>query len=235
MEQKTGSITREVLTYEHGQFLTRRRELVDEVSWRIFIDGREAAKLSCSPWGLEEAAVGCLFTEGYIKTASEIREVQLLKESGIIAVETAEADAEKILSGEPLSIMAEEIMSLAAALEDSSQLFHRTGGVHCAALASRHELLVRREDVSRHAAVDKLAGACLQQGIPMEDRILVFSGRVPGEILHKAAAMGCSMVIARSAPTDHACRLAEQEGIVLVGFAREDGFNIYTHPERVIR
>lgn len=232
MDLRKGSIARDVISYENGSFLTRRRELVDEVHWRIWLNGRQIGRISGSPWELEEAAVGYLYTEGHIH--GESCRLTVSEDTGVIAVETGEdAPSEEEAPAEPLKLTAAEVMELAAELEGSSQLFRRTGGVHCAALASGRKLLVRREDVSRHVAVDKVAGACLQRGISMKDKVLVFSGRVPGEILQKAAAMGCAMVIARSAPTDYACRLAEEKDVTLIGFAREDGFNIYTHPERV--
>ena len=97
----------------------------------------------------------------------------------------------------------------------------------------RSQFLVRREDAGRHAAVDKALGACLRQKIPYRGMVLVFSGRVAGEIAQKAADMGCAAIIARSAPTDHACSITEQAGITLIGFARDDRFNIYTCPQRV--
>ena len=91
-----------------------------------------------------------------------------------------------------------------------------------------------KEDISRHVAVDKVVGDCLLRKIPMKDGILVFSGRVPVEILQKVGAMGCSVLIAKSAPTNYSCRLAQQLGITLIGFARDETFNIYSHPERIL-
>ena len=127
----------------------------------------------------------------------------------------------------------EEVIALSNGLEEGSRLFRRTGGVHTAVLAKDGQFLVRREDVSRHAAVDKALGACLRQQIPHCGTVLVFSGRVAGEIAQKAADMGCAAIIARSAPTDYACAIAKEAGITLIGFARDDRFNIYTCPQRI--
>ena len=68
----------------------------------------------------------------------------------------------------------------------------------------------------------------------MKDGILVFSGRVPVEILQKVGAMGSSVMIAKSAQTKYYCRLAKQLGITLIAFARDETFNIYSHPERIL-
>ena len=118
-------------------------------------------------------------------------------------------------------------------LEEASGLFKRTGGVHCAALADADGFLAYEEDISRHAAVEKLAGACLEAGISMKNRILVFSGRVPGDIVQMASDMGCGLIIARSAPTALACDMARERGITLIGFARGGAFNVYSCPHRI--
>ena len=127
-----------------------------------------------------------------------------------------------------------EVLTYSRELEERSVLFHRTGGVHCAALVHHGTFLSYKEDISRHVAVDKVVGDCLLRKIPMKDGILVFSGRVPVEILQKVGAMGCSVLIAKSAPTNYSCRLAQQLGITLIGFARDETFNIYSHPERIL-
>ena len=86
-----------------------------------------------------------------------------------------------------------EVLTYSRELEERSVLFHRTGGVHCAALVHHGTFLSYKEDISRHVAVDKVVGDCLLRKIPMKDGILVFSGRVPVEILQKVGAMGCSV------------------------------------------
>ena len=83
--------------------------------------------------------------------------------------------------------------------------------------------------------MEKLMGACARQKVDPKGKCIVFSGRVAAEILEKAALLGASTVIAVSAPTSRACRLAEEKGILLIGFARGDSFNVYTFPERVIQ
>ena len=126
-----------------------------------------------------------------------------------------------------------EVLTYSRELEERSALFHRTGGVHCAAFVRNGVFLSFKEDISRHVAVDKVVGDCLFRKIPMKDGILIFSGRVPVEILQKVGAMGCSVLIAKSAPTNYSCRLAQQLGITLIGFARDKTFNVYSHPERI--
>jgi len=113
--------------------------------------------------------------------------------------------------------------------------FERTGGIHAAALVSPEgALLVVREDVGRHNAVDKVVGWAARQGrIPLAGHALLVSGRISYEIVQKALAARIPLVAAVSAPTSLAVRLAEQAGLGLVGFLRGPGFNVYGRRERV--
>jgi FdhD protein len=127
------------------------------------------------------------------------------------------------------------VLGLPDALRASQAAFERTGGLHAAALFETDGRLVAiREDVGRHNALDKLIGSRVQaHEIPLWDRILMVSGRVSFEIVQKAAVAGIPIVCAVSAPSDLAIRLAQRLGVTLVGFLRDDGFNIYAHDGRI--
>ncbi len=127
------------------------------------------------------------------------------------------------------------ILALPDLLRAAQQAFDQTGGLHAAALFTpRGELIEIREDVGRHNALDKLVGSQLLAGaLPLHDRILMVSGRVSFEIVQKAAVAGIPILAAVSAPSDLAVEAADRLGVTLVGFLRGDGFNVYSHDERI--
>jgi FdhD protein len=120
-------------------------------------------------------------------------------------------------------------------LRERQSVFERTGGLHGAALfAADGSLVAVREDIGRHNAVDKLVGRAAMDGrLPLHDHLLMVSGRVSFEIVQKALAAGFPIVAAVSAPSSLAVRLAQESNMTLVGFLRDEGFNVYAGADRV--
>ena len=120
-------------------------------------------------------------------------------------------------------------------LRTAQPVFDATGGLHAAALfAGDGSLLVAREDVGRHNAVDKVVGWAAREGrLPLRGHLLMVSGRISYEIVQKALAARIPLVAAVSAPSSLAVELAVEANMALVGFLRGDGFNVYGNRERV--
>jgi len=132
-----------------------------------------------------------------------------------------------------ISVKADEISKLMKEFHKLSELFRATGGVHCAALSDGKEILVFREDVGRHNAVDKVFGYLYLDNESLDDKILFTTGRISSEIVMKSNNAGVQIIISRSAPTLKGIELAEKNNITLIGFARRNNFNIYSGFERV--
>lgn len=139
-----------------------------------------------------------------------------------------------LMEGEP-KVSKETILLLPDTLRKSQEVFDSTGGLHASAIFNTQgEMLLLREDVGRHNAVDKLAGASLMNNlIPLNKHIILFSGRASFELVQKSAMMNIAIMAAVGAPSSLAVSLAEEAGMTLIGFLRQDRFNIYTHNERI--
>ena len=129
----------------------------------------------------------------------------------------------------------EKIIELPERLQSAQETFAKTGGLHAAAIFdAKGKLLVLREDVGRHNAVDKVIGWGFLQGkLPFDTHVLLVSGRASFEILQKALAARVPIVCAVSAPSSLAVEFARESGQTLIGFLRGETMNIYSHPDRI--
>jgi FdhD protein len=214
----------------------------------IIVDHEALVTLLCSPEKLEYLAAGFLYSEGLIKGKADIGGVVLDEKRGVIEIATAEPgnmtkdmvyrriigssggrgisppaiDYRNVES--TLTITPVEIFGLIEEFIHRSEVYESTGGVHSAALCDSRHIIVFSEDIGRHNAIDKV----------FEDRIVVTSGRVSSEIVHKVVKRDIPMLISKSAPTNKGVELAADVGITLIGFVREGRMNVYTHNRRVV-
>lgn len=133
------------------------------------------------------------------------------------------------------SVDREVLPTLTPTLRAAQETFDATGGIHASGLFdTTGHLILMREDVGRHNALDKVIGAsAAADSLPLHDRILLVSGRVSFELVQKAAMAGIPILAAVGAPTDLAVDTASALGMTLVGFLRGDRYNVYTRPDRL--
>lgn len=137
---------------------------------------------------------------------------------------------------DPLRLTPALLAALPERLREAQRVFDRTGGLHAAALfAADGELVVVREDVGRHNAVDKVVGHAVRNGmLPLRESILMVSGRASFELVQKAVMAGIPALAAVSAPSSLAADLADENGMTLVGFLRGSSMNVYAGAGRVL-
>lgn len=236
--------------------------IVVEKALTIYLNDEEFSTMICSPGLEKELITGFLYAEGIIVKPDDLSSLTFNPEEGLVWVrtETGNILSEKLFLkryltsccgkgrssfyfandarltkpvNSSLCINSSQVNKYAQMLQEASVTFQRTGGVHGGALAANGQFVYFANDIGRHNVLDKLFGQAFLNKDSLADKILVFSGRVSSEILIKTAKMGCPIIIARSAPTDLALNLAEELGITVVGFARGNGMNVYTHTGRV--
>jgi len=140
------------------------------------------------------------------------------------------------IAASPFRVQRSILYALPAKLRNSQTTFAQTGGVHASGLfTSSGELVLLREDVGRHNALDKIIGwALAEHRLPLSEYVLLVSGRVSYEIVQKAVMAGIPFIAAVGAPSSLAVDLAERFQLTLVGFLKSDRMNVYTHPERLL-
>jgi len=139
------------------------------------------------------------------------------------------------VADDPVQLSPAVVVDLPSRMRARQKVFDRTGGLHAAALATAAgELLVVREDVGRHNAVDKVVGWAAREGLlPLTGHVLVVSGRASFELVQKAVMAGIPALVAVSAPSSLAVRLAAETGLTLVAFTRDPHLTVYTGAARL--
>jgi FdhD protein len=235
--------------------------VIKESPLTIFLNGRELVTLLCSPTCIDYLVVGFLFSEGLIQNNKDIKKISVDNQMGTAYIDLKENDLtsasslKRLLTSdsghginyyrtastqehekvESLTTITDcEVFALSEALQNYSVTYKATGGAHSAALCDTRNILVFNEDIGRHNAIDKVFGECIIKDIPTHDRILIISGRIPSEILFKVIRSNIPILISKAAPTDLGVKLANELGITLIGFAREQRMNVYSNGWRVI-
>ncbi|CAB1129405.1 Sulfur carrier protein FdhD [Candidatus Hydrogenisulfobacillus filiaventi] len=243
-----------------GRLEVEERLLAVERPVTLFLNGQELVTVVATPDHLRELAYGYLADEGLIRRAEEVTVCVVGAESGQVRLRVPallerppelgrrwltaccgrarptlyfanDADLEPVPAGEELDGAA--VLRLMAALEVRPPVLGETGALHWAAVGDAGGLWVRRADVGRHNALDKVVGWCLLHGRSPAGRVVVFSGRVSSEVVIKAARLRAAWIVSNAAPTALALELAEMLNLTVAGFVRGGGATLYTHPWRL--
>lgn len=237
-------------------------EVASETAFTLQVNGTTLVSLLCSPSELDCMAVGFLLSEGILPDRDSLQTVAVdaATSSVSVTVENLPDDWQSLINRKtitsgcgqgvtfsdarnlrtiprrtsPFTLSSLAMQDMLRDFRNISDLYIRTGGVHTAAFTDGREILLFSEDIGRHNAVDKLIGKAFLTGIAMHDKILLSSGRISGEIMTKVIRNNIPVLISRTAPTCMSITHAEQNGVTLIGFARGNRMNIYTHPQNIV-
>lgn len=258
------AVVREIVRVENNQVNVIEDTIVTEYAVTVKINQQEFVTMVCTPEYVEDMVIGYLASERIIRNAEDIEEIWHQEKDGFVHVKTKhinpyyqqmqnkryitsccgmsrqgfvfanDALVAKKMDDIHVRMTTDNCFRLMRDMQDSAEVFKETGGVHNAALCDQNGIILSRMDIGRHNALDKIYGYCLKNNISIQDKIIVFSGRISSEILMKVSKIGCEIVLSKSAPTELALQLAEELGITTVGFVRNQTLNIYTHKERIL-
>jgi len=259
LEETPSEDVPEVSVIEVG---TRRvRGMPSESPITLHMNEVEVATVQATPDDLEEMAAGFLVAEGLMTDRDALIAIDVDRKRGLVYVFTSEAVPDDMVhktryvtSGcgkgvtfssvgharglakveSDLRVPSQVLYDLMGQLARAAKAYRDTGGMHACGLVRGEELLLVREDVGRHNALDKLLGRAWLDRIPVEDSVLLSTGRISYEMAVKAAKAAAPVVVSRTAVTDLAAEIAAELGITLAGYARGGKITVYTHPERIL-
>lgn len=236
--------------------------VIEETPVTLYINGQEMVTLLCAGHHLEELAVGFAYAEGFLDSREELHALRIEHEHGRIFLEVQGKDplafglwnkrtiasgcgkgtvfyhALDALLAQPMGagpiFSARTIWERMEDLHGLSQTYKRTHGVHNCALADSKGIVVFRDDIGRHNAVDMLVGHTFLNELPLNDKMLVTTGRLTSEIVIKAAKVGLPCLVSRNTATTLAIRLAHDLRMTLIGYARAGKFTVYTGEQRIV-
>ena len=232
----------------------------EEVPLTIDLNGSELATLLCSPAHIRNLVTGFLYTSGLLQRMESIRSLIVDREHWKVLVEMqgdglgesvvfkrvyTSGCGKGVLFHNPIDLIGwfrldddfraseKDIFNLMKTFQKQSQEHTLTRGVHSAALASTDEILIFRDDIGRHNAIDKVIGEALDAGVGFLGKILLTSGRISSEILSKVLRCRMPMIAAAGAPTNQAVKIARQMNITLLGRVRGSRMIVYSGDERI--
>jgi FdhD protein len=238
----------------------RARGMPSERPVTVFLNDAEIATMQATPADLADLGVGFLVAEGFLTDPAALEGVDVDHKRGLVYVRSSEQTPEDVAerrryvtSGcgkgvtfasagharglapveSDASISSEQVYELMGELARAAEAYRDTGGIHACGLAKGGALVIMREDVGRHNALDKVLGHAWRCGVEARDAVLLTTGRISYEMAVKAVKARVPIVASRTAVTDLAAEIAERAGVALIGYARGGKLVVYTHPERV--
>lgn len=212
-----------------------------EESFRLYLNDEFLVELIASPGQPEELGIGYIVCEGLASDVSDVHasgdEIYVYAEtSGKIEKELRSSGGVGIKRSpgkvsSSLIIKRKDVFDIMDAIK--SEIWDKTGGTHCSVLFSDNKLVAKSVDIGRHNTVDKVVGSAVLNNIDLSTCVLGCTGRQPGGMVSKASNAGIPIVISKAASTDKGIVTADETGVTLICFVRDNRFTVYTHPHRI--
>ncbi len=220
---------------KNGIWEEKEEWIVVEYPLDLFLNEEHIATLCCTPENLKELVVGFLRTKMLIHKIEDIEllEINIEKRFAKVRAKSTSQKEKKDFIKQDVYLDYAKVYTFEEKILNYSSVFQKTGGVHCIGIFDTKDLIFACEDVARHNAMDKVMGYATLNNIPLEDKIVVVSGRISLDMLQKCANLKIPIVISKSAPTSLAIDMAKKLNITLVGFVRGKRMNIYANENRI--
>jgi len=227
-------------------------EVVYDQKVKLIINDEINRNFSTLPDSLKDFAIGYILGEGLVANIQDIKNIEIdgLTIKASIEHNKSKNDEELVLGSDSsggwrskidliekvesdLAIGYEELLNNMEKLRKNAFIWQATGGTHVAAIVHKNKFIVR-EDVSRHVAVDKVIGAGALENFDFSQSYIIYSGRMPADMLIKVVRVGIPILASNASPSFSGYTVANKANITMVGFVRDNRFNIYTNPDRII-
>jgi FdhD protein len=242
--------------YSSGVTETRSTEIAVESEVALSVNSIAWLSFRCSPENLEALAAGYLFNESFIQSAQEIATIDICDQrdhmdvwlhhdvtkpetwsrtsgcqGGVTQAGPASTSPVTISTVYPISGILLQVDLFLTEINKPSFPQH---GVHTTMLLDKNEVISLNNDIGRHNTLDKIAGECLLKQISLAEPVLITTGRISSEMVYKSARMQVPVVVSLHSVSQMAIQAADSLGITLVGHARRNQIDIFSHPERII-
>jgi FdhD protein len=256
------ALTYDVAEFREGRFQDAQVAAIQEVPLTVYLNGQEIVTLLCMGKHPNTLAVGFLKSDGFITDLEQLKDthVEEVLNGFKVHVETRHDPFElrplgrSITSGcgkgtdfernvatiaathvsARLTVSPQQILALMAQLHERSTLYRATRGCHNACLATPEKILIFREDIGRHNAIDMIGGQCFLDNIPTRDKLIVTTGRIASEILLKAIRLGVPILASRAAATRFSIDLARKTNMTLIGQVAQGRLIVYNSGGRIV-
>lgn len=226
-------------------------EVCEEAPVQLIVNGENLTTFMCTPQELYDLAIGYLYNRRLISARDDILDCNISQSNNMkkIHVDTKTTITKQSFSIDDIiikalrskthqnnssfSISQNKIQTMAKKIFENMPLYKKTGGVHSASLVNSEQIVISREDIGRHNALDKVIGKALVMDLDLSNYAIITSGRIAADMILKIGVSFIPLIASRSIPSSLALKIAKMQGITMVGRILKSKPFIYTYPERI--